>query len=178
MARPATSAQAVLRAAASPVRCASGVGIRRARPCDARGLATLDALVSASSWQPAHFEDACREGVVTGDPDAVEYALVLEVGGELAGFVVVAAILDEASILNVAVKPSLQRRGMAVALLHAAFATMREAGRARCLLEVRESNAAAIRLYEKCGFRIDGIRRNYYPSPSGREDALLMSLQL
>lgn len=135
-------------------------------------------MVSTNPWQAVHFANACRKGEVSGGCAAAEYALVVEVEGERAGFVVISVVLDEASILNIAVQPTLQRRGFALALLDAALAAIRESGAKRGLLEVRESNAAARRLYEKCGFRLDGIRRNYYPAPSGREDALLMSVQL
>lgn len=158
--------------------CPPHPDIRRARPDDISALVALDAMVSASPWQPVHFASACREGEVAGGCRAQEYALVAEVGGESAGFVVISAVLDEASILNVAVQPSLQRRGIALALLRAALAAIRESGGKRCQLEVRESNTAARRLYEKFGFRVDGMRRNYYPAQSGREDALLMSVQL
>ena len=154
------------------------LSIRRARPEDIGALVALDAMVSASPWQAVHFGGACRVGDVAGRPRAEEFALVVEVEGHVAGFVVISVVLDEASILNIAVQPSLQRRGLALVLLRAARAAIRESGGKRCLLEVRESNGAARRLYEKCGFRVDGIRRNYYPAPSGRENALLMSLQL
>lgn len=160
------------------VRQCSQQGIRRARPDDISALVAIDAAVSASPWQAMHFASACREGDVAAGSRAAEYALVVEVEGEVAGFVVISIVLDEASILNIAVKPSLQRRGLALALLRAAQAAIRESGGKRCLLEVRESNTAARRLYEKLGYRVDGIRKNYYPGPSGCEDALLMSVQL
>lgn len=153
-------------------------GIRRARPDDINALVAIDAAVSASPWQAVHFASACREGGVAAGARAEEYALVVEVEGEVAGFVVVSIVLDEASILNIAVKPSLQRRGLALALLRAAQEVIRESGGTRCLLEVRESNIAARRLYEKFGYRVDGIRKSYYPGPSGFEDAVLMSVQL
>jgi ribosomal protein S18 acetylase RimI-like enzyme len=53
-----------------------------------------------------------------------------------------------------------------------------EMGGRRLLLEVRNSNNAAIALYRKFGFSDDGVRREYYPAADGREDALLMSMQL
>lgn len=158
--------------------CSPQPNIRRARPDDISALVALDAMVSANPWQAVHFASACREGEIAAGARAQEFALVAEVEGMGAGFVVISVVLDEASILNVAVQSSLQRRGIALALLRAALAAIGESGGKRCLLEVRESNRAARRLYEKCGFRVDGVRRNYYPSPLGREDALLMSVQL
>jgi ribosomal-protein-alanine N-acetyltransferase len=135
-------------------------------------------MVSTSPWQAGHFMKACSGGEVADGSRAEEYALVVDVDGEAAGFVVICVVLDEASILNIVVHPSRRRRGLALALVRAALAAIRESGGNRCLLEVRESNTAARRLYEKFGFRIDGIRRDYYPAPSGREDAVLMSVHL
>jgi ribosomal-protein-alanine N-acetyltransferase len=47
-----------------------------------------------------------------------------------------------------------------------------------CFLEVRASNLAAYRLYERYGFNEIGRRRDYYPAPGGREDALVMACTL
>jgi ribosomal-protein-alanine N-acetyltransferase len=58
------------------------------------------------------------------------------------------------------------------------MALAKQQGVRRCLLEVRESNTAARGLYETLSFQLDGIRKNYYPTTTGREDALLMSRQL
>ena len=56
-----------------------------------------------------------------------------------------------------------------------ALLKMKHDGATRCHLEVRQSNAVARRLYEGNGFKLDGIRKSYYPTEGGREDALLMS---
>ena len=45
-------------------------------------------------------------------------------------------------------------------------------------LEVRPSNLAAIRLYQRLGFEQIGIRRGYYQAPDGREDAIVLKLML
>ena len=65
------------------------------------------------------------------------------------------------------------RRGIGAALLKALFAESERRGAAVLQLEVRESNLAARRLYEKNGFEIVGKRKNYYEKPA--EDAILMS---
>ena len=74
-------------------------------------------------------------------------------------------------IMNVAVDPKLQRKGIGSAMLGD---LLREVGddRARYTLEVRQSNAAAIRLYERFGFRAAGLRRRYYQDNG--EDAVIM----
>ena len=81
--------------------------------------------------------------------------------------------VDEGDIGNVAVAPDSRRRGIGAALLKALFAESERRGAAVLQLEVRESNLAARRLYEKNGFEIVGKRKNYYEKPA--EDAILMS---
>ncbi len=101
-----------------------------------------------------------------------------EQAGTLQGFALFSVVLDEATVLNIAVHPDLRRQGLGRHLLQVAMGCMREAGAQRCLLEVRESNSSARRLYENTGFQADGVRRNYYPDGPGREDAVLLSRRL
>jgi ribosomal protein S18 acetylase RimI-like enzyme len=82
---------------------------------------------------------------------------------EAAGFVVSRAVAPgEREILNLAVEPSMRRRGVARRLLEDVLG--REEG--TWFLEVRESNVAAIALYQALGFRLMGLRKNYYSGPS------------
>ena len=133
----------------------------------------LDKEVSTSPWSERSLGP-----YVSPSPGASHFALVLEVAGEFAGFLIYTRLLDEANIDNVAVTSRLQGRGCGKALLEAALGDMAEAGVRRCLLEVRESNLAARALYENNGFVVDGVRPRYYPTEQGREDALLMSRRL
>ena len=85
-------------------------------------------------------------------------------------------VLDEAYISNVAVSPDCRRQGIGAALI---AELTRRAGRlelAFLTLEARASNAPAIRLYEKMGFRQVGRRKRYYQRPEA--DAVLMTLFL
>lgn len=147
--------------------------VRPGEPGDAGALASLDSLVNPSPWTEGQFAAACAV-----DPASAERALVVYDGGRLQGFAVYSRVLDEACIHNIAVHPSRQRGGLGQVLLAAVLAAAGGEGAARCYLEVRASNVAARTLYEKLGFRLDGVRRNYYPTAVGREDALLMSRQL
>ncbi|MCB1680063.1 MAG: ribosomal protein S18-alanine N-acetyltransferase [Halioglobus sp.] len=147
--------------------------VRAGSPADCAALADIDTLVSASPRGAARFEAACG----TGD-NRSECALVLEQAGVVRGFIVLAPVLDEVSIHAFAVHPEHRRQGHARRLLDGALERMRHAGARRCLLEVRISNLAARGLYEQFGFACDGVRKAYYPAGDGREDALLLSLQL
>jgi ribosomal-protein-alanine N-acetyltransferase len=94
-------------------------------------------------------------------------------GDQLVGYVVNARYVDAWHVMNVAVDPDFQRRGIATRLLSRLFELTAddEDGRGYTL-EVRVSNVDAIRLYEKLGFERRGIRRGYYTD--NREDALIM----
>jgi ribosomal-protein-alanine N-acetyltransferase len=93
-------------------------------------------------------------------------------GHELVGYVINSRYVDAWHIMNVAVAPERQRRGIATALLDRLFELTRDDERRGFTLEVRVSNEGAIRLYEQLGFEARGIRRGYYTD--NREDALIM----
>ena len=84
----------------------------------------------------------------------------------------------ESHILNLSVDPDMQRRGVGTRLMKHFVQLARRHNADTVMLEVRPSNAGAVRLYEKLGFNEVGVRRNYYPAPDGREDALLLALSL
>jgi ribosomal-protein-alanine N-acetyltransferase len=93
-------------------------------------------------------------------------------GDQLIGYVVNSRYVDAWHVMNVAVDPDFQRRGIATRLLERLFElTAGDDGRGYTL-EVRVSNKDAIHLYEKLGFERHGIRRGYYTD--NREDALIM----
>ncbi len=93
-------------------------------------------------------------------------------GDDLAGYVINSRYVDAWHVMNVAVDPDRQRRGVASALLEHLFDLTRDDERRGYTLEVRVSNEGAIRLYERLGFEPRGIRRGYYTD--NREDALIM----
>jgi ribosomal-protein-alanine N-acetyltransferase len=91
---------------------------------------------------------------------------------QLAGYLIVSRYVDAWHVMNVAVDPDYRRRGIAQTLLEELFGRTQDDGRRGYTLEVRVSNAGAITLYEKLGFRSSGIRRGYYTD--NREDAMIM----
>jgi len=94
--------------------------------------------------------------------------------GKVAGYVCIRAILDSAHVLDLAVMPDYRRMGFGGLLLMNALQEIRmfRPELRNVTLEVRESNIAAIRLYEKFGFAQTGRRRGYYQRP--HEDAVIM----
>lgn len=121
-------------------------------------------------WTDGIFSDCLRVGysawVVTDPAEAVlAYAMMSMAAGE-------------AHILNLCVAPSQRRRGLAQFLLKHLAMVARAAAVGLVLLEVRKSNAAGQALYTGFGFRPLGERRGYYPAHDGREDALVLGLEL
>lgn len=126
--------------------------VRPAQPADLDAIARI---LGKSSWRPQDFLNFdCR---------------VAEQGGCVQGFLALRHIgPDEREILYIAVDPAYRRRGIARRLVENALATSQGV----CFLEVRESNLAAISLYESIGFQAVGLRENYYYDPT--ETAIVM----
>jgi len=93
------------------------------------------------------------------------------------GFILCRAVLDEAEILTLAVRPTARRAGLGAQLTRAAAEVAAGTGADRLFLEVAEDNVAARALYARLGFEQTGRRRNYYEKSDGsRVDALLLTL--
>lgn len=121
-------------------------------------------------WQVISFEYELE------NRDAILKVAVLN--AEIAGYICVRSILDVTHVMDLAVTPRLRRMGIGSLLLRDALQELRRTRPDISLitLEVRESNIAAVKLYEKYGFREIGRRRGYYKKPA--EDALIMELDM
>lgn len=98
--------------------------------------------------------------------------------GAILGFALMRAIVDEAELLLIAVDPAAQHRGVGAALLDDFIHLARARGASRLYLEVRDGNSA-IMLYERAGFSLAGVRRDYYRGHDGyKRDALTLALIL
>jgi ribosomal-protein-alanine N-acetyltransferase len=102
---------------------------------------------------------------------------VLQNQAEIIGFAIYECVLDEATLLNIAINPDFQGQGSGRNLLRKTLHEL-DATIAKIFLEVRISNEAALRLYQSEGFVEIGQRRNYYPTTTGREDARVFELDL
>ncbi|MEI6706840.1 MAG: ribosomal protein S18-alanine N-acetyltransferase [Methylococcales bacterium] len=102
---------------------------------------------------------------------------VCEAQDKVLGYSLLSLAVGEAHILNVSVDPAEQKQGIGRKMMENAIDYAR--GRAETVfLEVRPSNTYAIALYEDLGFNEIGIRKGYYPAKNGREDAIMLALQL
>lgn len=104
------------------------------------------------------------------------YYVVAEEEGQVLGYAGLWNVVGEGQITNIAVRPSGRRKGIGKKLVEGLIAYGKEKSLEVLILEVRQSNEAAIKLYSGAGFKEIGKRKNYYTKPT--EDALLMALTL
>lgn len=102
----------------------------------------------------------------------------LDVGEQMAAFAITQVVLDEATLFNLAVDPAFQRQGLGRELMQHLISELEARGILTLWLEVRASNRPAIALYEKLDFNEVSVRRNYYPTAEGKEDAIIMALTI
>ncbi|WP_147194857.1 ribosomal protein S18-alanine N-acetyltransferase [Pantoea sp. MBD-2R] len=102
----------------------------------------------------------------------------LDVGEQMAAFAITQVVLDEATLFNLAVDPAFQRQGLGRELLQHLISELEARGILTLWLEVRASNRPAIALYEQLDFNEVSVRRNYYPTADGKEDAIIMALTI
>lgn len=136
---------------------------------DLPAVMAIESAIYAFPWTPGNFRDSLAAGYTCS---------VYVRAGELIGYAVVMLASDEAHLLNLSIAAQWQRRGHGSLLLQRLCEAARAQGARLMFLEVRPSNAAGLRLYERHGFRRAGLRRKYYPAEEGREDALVLSLPL
>ncbi len=136
---------------------------------DLDAVAALEATLQTFPWSRGNFADSLNAG---------HSVWVLRQGGELLGFSVVMAVIDEAHLLNIGVSLRHQGQGLGARLLRHAMECARLGGAAKLFLEVRPSNERAVGLYRHFGFRQIGVRKGYYPAVVGREDGLVFDKEL
>lgn len=103
----------------------------------------------------------------------IDRGLRIDQNKEIAGYVVSRLSAGELHINNMAVRHEYRRQGIASALLRQVLKEAEETDAVEAILEVRAGNRSAQALYQACGFRVIGRRRNYYSYPV--EDALIMA---
>lgn len=141
-------------------------------------------LVDSTEWPADLVAQTCYEIAASAYPGGAPWRLET-FGADLAlpqscyqvlvlqqpiGFISWTTVLDETEITNIAVCPTSQRHGYARLMLENCFRQLALAD--KLFLEVRQSNQAARKLYEQCGFKQISVRQNYYQQP--REDAIIM----
>lgn len=137
---------------------------------DLDAVAALEADTFTNPWTREMLERELRQSDV-----ARVYVLRLP-GCRVAAFCACWLVHDELHINTIAVDARRRRQGLATALMTRLLAEAVAQGAHRTFLEVRRSNVAAQRLYERLGFTVSAVRRNYYSQPE--EDALVLGLEM
>ena len=143
--------------------------IRPMMELDLPEVAAIEQKSYAFPWSENIFRDCLRVGYT---------CRALDLAGQIIGYGVMSLGAGEAHILNLCVREEFRIVGFGRRLLEHMLERAAASGVGEAFLEVRPSNLAAIRLYQRLGFEQIGIRRGYYQAPDGREDAIVLKLDL
>ena len=144
------------------------ISYRPASSDDISAILEIENKTNQMPWTEAQFISSMEVG---------HFAVVLHEKNNIQGFAIYSPIVPESHLLNIAIDPAHQGKGLGDKLLQQVIFQNKTMGVQVISLEVRVSNLTAIKLYEKRGFSKDAIRPNYYSGPP-KEDALLMSLNI
>lgn len=142
------------------------IQLRRLTPKDLEAIERIERSSYPTPWSRSMFASELSK------PSSISLGALEAETGELVGYLVISRYVDAWHVMNIAVAPERRRQGIAVALFERLFELTAADGRRGYTLEVRISNEAAIKLYERLGFQSRGVRRGYYTD--NREDALIM----
>lgn len=145
------------------------VSLRALRESDLNAVMAIELRGYPFPWTRGIFIDCLRAGYP---------GLAMERDGLLVGYGVLSIAADEAHVLNICIDPLAQSRGLGRQLLRALVQLAADRGAQRVFLEVRPSNTPALALYHSEGFNEIGRRPRYYPAAQGREDAVVMAIEL
>lgn len=144
--------------------------IRKLHEDDLPGVLSIETAEHIAPWTYETFTTCMRAGY----PGWV----LVSPTKEILGFIVVSHVLDECHVLNLCVRRSHQHQGLGTLLLEHALNEAKRQGVGIAYLEVRRSNAKAIALYQKMHFKQVGLRKRYYATADGQEDALVFARSL
>ncbi len=143
--------------------------IRPMEIADLKAVIRVERAAYEYPWTENIFRDCLRVGY---------YCCVVELSEGIIGHGIMSYAIGECHLLNVCIHPRYQHQGLGRKLvLHLLQVARRNRSRV-AFLEVRVSNDVAYRLYQDLGFSEVGIRKDYYPAVHGREDAMILALDL
>lgn len=146
-----------------------GFQVRGVRPEDLDAVSALENVAYEFPWSAGIFRDCLKAGYP---------CWVLLVDDVFAGYGILSMGAGEAHLLNICVAPAQQGKGLGRRFLLRLLDVARWNAAERLFLEVRPSNPLAKQLYESVGFIEIGRRPRYYPARDGREEAIVMELDL
>lgn len=143
--------------------------LRRLCNRDVGTLSRMDETSGLQVWPPAMWQEALSP----------PYEAWVEAEcGRIRGYIVARLVAGEAELIKIAVASEHRRRGVGSRLFAALFTHLLAEGIKYCHLEVRAGNSEAVAFYRGHDFAVSGRRAAYYPSATGREDAVLMRREI
>jgi ribosomal-protein-alanine N-acetyltransferase len=139
--------------------------VRPMTDADLTGVSEIERQVSPHPWTYNQFAESLASS---------HHCWVLEIDNRVAGFFLYSLVSGEAEILDIAIGPNYQGKGLGKLLLEYLI-ELAEKRAETLFLEVRVSNFSAINLYQNTDFNQVGERRNYYKTANGRENALIFA---
>ena len=143
--------------------------LRTMRSSDLDYVVRNESQASEAPWSKRVFIDCLRAGY---------QCWVLASKEQIIGHGVMSVAIGESHLLTLCVHPDYQGAGYGKYILQFLLEKATQMGAKVCFLEVRESNEKARHIYEKSGFIPTGMRKNYYPGTTARENAITMSKKL
>lgn len=147
--------------------CSINEHMRTMQETDLETVVAIETQVKKTPWS---------RGIFVSCLQANNHCIVVEQDNCLHGYGIMMIAADEATILNLCVRTKSQRLGFGRTILKYLINTACSLHADNFFLEVRESNHAAIQLYQTEGFNEIGIRTDYYLDKNGKEDAIIMGL--
>lgn len=142
--------------------------MRKMREADLPAVLEIEKANYQFPWEEDIFRDCFKAGYS---------CWVCTENEKVLGYSILAMGVGEAHVLNICVSPAEQGQGIGRKMLENLIEVSR--GKAETMfLEVRPSNTVALALYQNMGFNEIGIRKGYYPAENGREDAIMLAMQI
>ncbi len=142
---------------------------RRMTEADVDAIMAIENEVYPYPWTRGNFKDSLHSGY---------HCWIVEAGHEIIGYGVIMIAAGEGHLLNLSIAKPWQRCGRGRDMLGFLLKLARDFDVGKIYLEVRPSNAAGRALYADAGFNEIATRRGYYPAHDGREDAVVLALEL
>ena len=145
------------------------INLRPMNVADLNDIMGIERRAYDYPWTEGIFRDCLRIGYS---------CWMCEENYSVAGYAVMSVGAGESHILNICIRPESRQRGLGRMLLEHLLDLARQQGAEVTVLEVRNSNRVALKLYQDLGFNEVGTRKSYYPAPGGSEDAIILALSL
>ncbi|MGA0120878.1 MAG: ribosomal protein S18-alanine N-acetyltransferase [Methylophilaceae bacterium] len=136
---------------------------------DLKNILLIESQNKVALWSLKNFQESLT---------AKDYFKVVRFNDETVAFIIAKVMNHECEILNLGVEISMRKKKLASKLLNNLIDFSKVLNIKQIFLEVRVSNTAAVNLYDKFKFNEIGYRPNYYITENGREDALIMGVDL